>query len=65
VAEPNSVPLPPTAPQKTNPWIIVIAVIVVICLLFVGLAGLLIAFGEPLLHELGMKATLPILFSLR
>jgi hypothetical protein len=52
---------PPTAPQKINPWIIVIAVIVVLCCFCVGAIGLLFAFGEPILHELGLYALLPVL----
>jgi hypothetical protein len=52
---------PPTAPQKTNPWIIVIAVTVLVCCSCFGAIGLLIAFGEPILHELGLYALLPVL----
>ena len=52
---------PPTAPQKVNPWIIVIAVIVVLCCFCVGAIGLLFAFGEPILHELGLYTLLPVL----
>ena len=57
----SSAPLPPPAPQqKLNPWIIALAVIVVLCCFCVGAIGLLFAFGEPILHELGMTASLPI-----
>jgi hypothetical protein len=52
---------PPLAPQKINPWIIVVAVIVVLCCFCVGAIGLLFAFGEPILHELGLYALLPAL----
>ena len=55
------VPLPPPAPQKLKPWIIVLVVIVVLCCFCVGAIGLLFAFGEPVLHELGVTASLPIL----
>ena len=54
-------PLPPAVPQKTNPWIIVIVVVVLICCSCFGAIGLLIAFGEPILHELGFYILLPVL----
>ncbi len=59
-------PASPVAPppiQKTNPWIIIIAVAVVLCCACFGILGLLIAFGPELLHELGM-AGLPLLHAL-
>jgi hypothetical protein len=56
--------LPSTAPQKTNPWIIVILVIVVVCCSCVGILGLLIGFGPAILHELGLALALPLLGSL-
>ena len=60
MAESTGAPAP--APQKTNPWIIAIAILVLVCCLCVGLVGLLIAFGDPILHELGLTSfTLPIL----
>jgi hypothetical protein len=45
---------PPSAPQKTNPWIIVIVVVVMLCCFCVGAIGLLFAFGGPILNELGL-----------
>ncbi len=63
MAEPVSPPplpaLQPTgtpAIQKTNPWIIIIAVAVVLCCACFGVIGLLIAFGPEILHELGVAA---------
>jgi hypothetical protein len=49
---------PPTAPQGTNPWIIVIVVIVMLCCFCVGAIGLLFAFGGPILNELGLLQSL-------
>ena len=53
---------PPVAPalQKTNPWIIIVAVAVVVCCACFGIVGLMIAFGPEILHELGVAGT-PIL----
>ncbi len=54
--------LPPSpAPQKTNPWIIIIAVAVVICCGCFGVTGLLLAFGPEIMHELGLISLLPFL----
>jgi hypothetical protein len=64
MAQDAGTPLPPPAPQKTNPWIIVILVIVVLCCGCFGVIGLLIAFGEPVLHELGLTSFLPSLMAL-
>jgi hypothetical protein len=63
VVETKGAPLPPpSAPQKANPWITVIAVFVVLCCFCVGAIGLLLAFGEPILNELGfLNALLPVL----
>ena len=63
MTEVTGTPLPPpTDAQKTNPWIIVIVVIVVACCFCVGAIGLLLAFGEPILNELGLLQTLlPVL----
>jgi hypothetical protein len=49
---------PPTAPQGTNPWIIVVVVIVMLCCFCVGAIGLLFAFGGPILNELGLLHSL-------
>ncbi|HTX91352.1 MAG TPA: hypothetical protein VMC09_09050 [Anaerolineales bacterium] len=57
-------PLPSPAPQKTNPWIIVIAILVVVCCGCFGAVGLLLAFGKPILDELGLSFHLiPIFFA--
>lgn len=53
-AQPGGTP----ALQKTNPWIIIIAVAVVLCCACFGVLGLLIAFGPEILHELGVTAVL-------
>ena len=47
--------------RKLKPWIIVIVVVVVLCCFCIGAVGLLFAFGEPILHELGLYALLPVL----
>ena len=57
-------PLPPAQPQKTQPWVIAILVIVFLCCCCAGAVGLLIAFGEPVLNELGIiQSWLPGLMS--
>lgn len=48
----------PPAPQKLAPWIIIVVVIVVVCCFCIGVIGLLFAFGDPILHELGLSARL-------
>jgi hypothetical protein len=45
-------PLPPPA-KKNNTWLIVLVVILVLCCCCVGAIGLLIAFGQDILNELG------------
>ena len=56
--ETAGVPIPPlSAPRKMEPWVIVVAVIVVLCCLCVGATGLLFAFGGPILNELGLLHT--------
>jgi len=60
----SSSPLSSPAPQKTKTWVIVVVVIVVLCCLCFGAIGLLIAFGLPVLNELGLYALLPILAAL-
>ena len=54
-------PVNPTAPAKIQPWAIILIVIAVLCCFCIGGLGLLIAFGEPILHELGLYALLPVL----
>jgi hypothetical protein len=58
--EATGTPLPPSSTsQKTNTWLIIFVVIVVLCCFCVGTIGLLIAFGEPILNELGIYTLLP------
>jgi hypothetical protein len=45
---------PAPAPKKTHPWIIVIVMLVILCCFCVGAIGLLLAFGGPILNELGL-----------
>ena len=53
--EPTAAGLPPpAAPHKTNPWVIVLLVLVLLCCFCIGTLGLLLAFGGPLLNELGL-----------
>lgn len=55
--------LPPlaSAPKKTNPWIIAIVVIVVVCCGCFGVTGLLFGFWEPIWQSLGLYTLLPVL----
>jgi hypothetical protein len=58
----TSAALPPASiPRKTNPWLIIIVGCVVMCCLCVGAVGLLIAFSEPILNELGLFQTLVLI----
>ena len=52
------------APQKLKPWVIVLAVAVVVCCFCVGVIGLILAFGDPILQELGLSASFPSLLIL-
>ena len=63
MADTAGLPVPPlSAARKVEPWVIVVAVIVVLCCLCVGATGLLFAFGGPILNELGLlHAQLPAL----
>jgi hypothetical protein len=56
-------PVPPASHSpKINPWLIVIVSCVLLCCFCIGATGLLIAFGEPILNELGLlQAYIPIL----
>ncbi len=54
-------PPSPAPPSKTNPWIIIVVVAVVVCGGCFGVAGLLLAFGPEILHELGLISLVPIL----
>ncbi len=51
-------------PKKLEPWVIVIVVIVVVCCFCFGVTGMLLAFGGPILSELGLNATLPLLMAI-
>lgn len=66
MTETSGSPLPPPedAPQKTNPWIIAILVIVVVCCGCFGVVGLLIGFWEPIQQAFGLSALLPVLTGL-
>jgi hypothetical protein len=57
----TSIPPPAGSPQKTNPWIIAIVVIVLVCCGCFGVVGLLIGFGPGILQALGLSAALPVL----
>ena len=61
--ENSGAPLPsPTTPTKLQPWVIVVAVLVVMCCFCVGATGLLFAFGGPILDQLGvLHSQLPVL----
>jgi hypothetical protein len=48
----------PSAPQKTNPWLIVIAAAVALCCACTGITGLIFAFGGPVLDALGLLHSL-------
>jgi len=62
MVETTGASIPPTSPKKINAWIIVIVGIVILCCFCVGVIGLLFAFGEPILNELGLlHAQLPSL----
>jgi hypothetical protein len=54
----------PASSQRTNPWIIIVAVIILICCLCFGAAGLLLAFVPEILQELGLSYLLPSLVHL-
>jgi hypothetical protein len=59
--DPFTAPLPPA--KKINPWIIIVAVVVILCCACFGLLGLVIAFGPDLLQELGLVLAPPGLIS--
>ena len=60
VETPGAFSQPPAAPQKTNPWLIVLVSCVVLCCFYLGATGLLFAFGGPILNELGLLQALII-----
>jgi hypothetical protein len=55
-------PLPPT--KKNNTWLIALVVILVLCCCCVGTIGLIIAFGQDILNELGIYVLAPALAAL-
>ncbi len=60
----SPVPLPAPTPKKTNPWIIAILVVVVLCCGCFGVVGLLVGFWDPIRQELGLSAIIQSLQSL-
>ncbi len=56
------VPPPPAAqPSKFPTWAIILIVVVVLCCCLFGAIGLIFAFGDSLLQELGLYTLLPVL----
>jgi hypothetical protein len=53
--------MPAPQPKKLEPWVIIIVIIVVACCFCFGAIGMLLAFGGPILTELGLNAILPLL----
>lgn len=58
---PSVVPPPAAQPSKLPVWAIVLIVLVVLCCCCVGALGLLYAFGDSIMQELGLYALLPLL----
>jgi hypothetical protein len=56
--------VPAAQPKKPETWVIVIVVIMVICCFCFGAIGMLLAFGGPILTELGLNAVLPLLMAI-
>jgi hypothetical protein len=52
---------PLVSPKKTNPWIIAILVVVVVCCGCFGVVGLLIGFWDPIQQAFGLTTLTPIL----
>ena len=63
MTEATGTPLPPpaAAPAKTNPWVIAIVVLVVVCCGCFGVIGLLFGFWDPIQQALGLSNVLPVL----
>lgn len=59
--EPVVTPPAPPQPSKPATWVIVLVVVLVLCCCLFGAIGLLIAFGEDLLYELGLYTLLPVM----
>lgn len=65
MAEGVSTPFPQPPEKKKIPTAtIVIAVIVLMCCCCFGMIGLLLAFGDPILSELGLYGFVPPLVAL-
>ncbi|MEW6092674.1 MAG: hypothetical protein AB1531_01800 [Chloroflexota bacterium] len=62
--EPAVIPPAPSQPSKLPAWVIILVVALVLCCCLLGAIGLLLAFGEKLLYELGLYTLLPILAAL-
>ena len=56
--------MPAPQPKKLEPWVIVFVVIVVACCFCFGTFGMLLAFGGPIINELGLYAILPLLMAI-
>jgi hypothetical protein len=56
--------MPAPQPKKLEPWVIIIVIIVVACCFCFGAIGMLLAFGGPILTELGLNAILPLLMAI-
>jgi len=64
MAEVIGTPPPPPPAKKSNAWLIALLVVFVLCCCCVGAIGLLIAFGQDILNELGIYALVPTLAAL-
>jgi hypothetical protein len=62
--EPAVTPPAPPQPSKLPTWVIILVVVLVLCCCLFGAIGLLLAFGEDLLYELGLYTLLPVLAAL-
>ncbi len=52
------------APGGTPKWVIAVVIIVVVVCFCVGVVGLLLSFGGPILKSLGLTSALPPLVPL-
>jgi len=64
MAEAFGTPPPPPPPKKSNAWLVALAVVFILCCCCVGTIGLLIAFGQDILNELGIYVLVPALTAL-
>lgn len=58
---PPVTPSPTAQPSKFPVWAIILIVVAVLCCCVVGALGLIFAFGDSLLYELGLYTLLPVL----